>query len=204
MSTGVALGIPADWIEWINAYLQMLAASGRPATTIGLRRSHLARLARTINTPPAKVTKDQLTGWFAGQTGWRSAETRRSYRNTIHDFYKWAYQVRRIRRPDILDALPTVPSPKAAPRPAPEFIVHQSINGADPRVAMMLRLAAEDGLRRGEVAKVHTDDVGWSAAGLPQLQVHGKGGKVRIIPISEETAAAIRAAGGRAVGVWKG
>lgn len=83
MSTGVALGIPAEWAEWINAYLQTLAAIGRPATTIGLRRSHLARLARTINTTPGAVTEGQLTAWFAGQTGWRSAETRRSYRNTI-------------------------------------------------------------------------------------------------------------------------
>lgn len=191
MSTGVALGIPAEWAEWINAYLQTLAAIGRPATTIGLRRSHLARLARTINTTPGAVTEGQLTAWFAAQPGWKSAETRRSYRNTIHDFYKWAYQNRRIKLPDILDALPTVPSPKAAPRPTPEFVVRESIDGSDSRVALMLRLAAENGLRRAEVAQVHTDDVGWSAAGLPQLQVHGKGNKIRIIPISEDMAAAI-------------
>lgn len=54
----------------------------------------------------------------------------------------------------------------------------------------MLRLAAEAGLRRGEIARIHTRDilddvVGWS------LRVHGKGGGgavTRIVPLPDTLA----------------
>jgi integrase len=57
----------------------------------------------------------------------------------------------------------------------------------------MLRLAGEAGLRRAEVAQVHHRDL---SAGLDgaSLLVHGKGGKLRVVPISESLAAALRAA----------
>ena len=53
---------------------------------------------------------------------------------------------------------------------------------AKPRETLMLRLAAEVGMRRTEVARVHTTDllddlVGWS------LVVHGKGDKERVVPL---------------------
>src|SRR5690606_22561104 len=62
---------------------------------------------------------------------------------------------------------------------------------APPRETLMLRLAAEMGLRRGEVAQVHTDDVlddliGWS------LVVHGKGGRDRVVPMPGTLARAIQ------------
>ncbi len=55
----------------------------------------------------------------------------------------------------------------------------------------MLRLAAELGLRRGEVARVHSrdvldDDGGWS------LLVHGKGNRDRVVPMPDPLADAIR------------
>ena len=56
----------------------------------------------------------------------------------------------------------------------------------------MVSMGAGHGMRRGEIARVHTDDlvedlVGWS------LRVHGKGGKDRVIPISDELAEQLRA-----------
>lgn len=56
----------------------------------------------------------------------------------------------------------------------------------------MLRLAGEAGLRRAEVAQVHTDDLLDLAEG-PCLVVRGKGGKERIVPITNVLAAEIRA-----------
>lgn len=56
----------------------------------------------------------------------------------------------------------------------------------------MVRLAGELGLRRGEVARVHSDDVvtdldGWS------LVVHGKGDRTRLVPLSPVLARELRA-----------
>lgn len=55
----------------------------------------------------------------------------------------------------------------------------------------MARLAGEAGLRRAEVAQVHSDDLirdlhGWS------LIVHGKGGKQRVVPLTDELVAVFR------------
>lgn len=55
----------------------------------------------------------------------------------------------------------------------------------------MLRLSAEAGLRRGEVAQVHTRDLvedldGWS------LRVHGKGGRERVVPLPAALAVELR------------
>lgn len=57
----------------------------------------------------------------------------------------------------------------------------------------MVLLAARAGLRRGEIAQVHTRDLeedlfGWS------LRVHGKGAKERIVPLCDEVRVLLRAA----------
>lgn len=57
----------------------------------------------------------------------------------------------------------------------------------------MARLAGEGGLRRAEVAAVHTDDLITDADGYV-LIVHGKGGKQRSVPITDSLAAEILAA----------
>ncbi len=51
----------------------------------------------------------------------------------------------------------------------------------------MLRLAAECGLRRAEVAQVHTRDL-VDVGGITQLVVKGKGGKRRVMPVSSSLA----------------
>lgn len=48
----------------------------------------------------------------------------------------------------------------------------------------MIRLAAEAGLRRGEVAVVHSRDLLKDLAGK-SLLVHGKGDKDRVVPLCE-------------------
>ena len=53
---------------------------------------------------------------------------------------------------------------------------------ADARERVMLRLAAEVGMRRAEVAQVHTRDVTEDMVGH-SLLVHGKGGRERMVPL---------------------
>jgi integrase/recombinase XerC len=88
--------------------------------------------------------------------------------------------------------LPTVRIPPAAARPVPDDVWRHALAAAGARTALMMRLAGEAGLRRAEVAHVHARDV-VEGPGGPQLVVHGKGGKTRVVPISDPLAAAIRA-----------
>jgi len=55
----------------------------------------------------------------------------------------------------------------------------------------MMRLAAEAGLRRAEVARISTRDLVGDVDGA-QLVVHGKGGRQRVVPIMETLAEKIR------------
>jgi integrase len=58
-----------------------------------------------------------------------------------------------------------------------------------PDDALMLELAARHGMRRGEIAVVHSDDIHHDVDGGALLTVHGKGGKDRTIPLTDAAAA---------------
>lgn len=185
MSTGVHKSIPQGWQSAISAYLSRQAAAGRPKTTLGTRRSHLARLARAVDAGPFDLDPDALSEWFGQQDHWKR-ETRRGYRNTIRSFYQWAYHAGHLSCPDLIEALPKVKASKPSPRPTPDDVWARSIATADRRTAVMLDLASV-GLRRGEVAVVSTDDVTLTPVGY-ELLVHGKGDKERVVPITKDLA----------------
>jgi integrase len=86
--------------------------------------------------------------------------------------------------------LPTVPGDKPRPRPAPDEVWHGLIETAAPRERMMGRLAGEAGLRRGEVAALRRSDLVHDVSGWA-LIVLGKGQKQRVVPITDDLAAAI-------------
>jgi integrase/recombinase XerC len=54
--------------------------------------------------------------------------------------------------------LPVVRLPGGAPKPATDEIWQHICDHADPRTLLMARLACEAGLRRSEVAQVHSHD----------------------------------------------
>lgn len=188
--TGPApLPVPTGWDNLIKGYRQHQLAAGRPNTTIATRLSHIARIARALDTPPAAVTGNTLQAWFSTQTQW-SIETRRGYRNSARSFFGWAHEDARIAA-NPATALPHIPAPVPLPKPAPDRIWKEALIAADARTTVMLHLACGAGMRRAEVAQVHTNDLIESFDGY-QLIVHGKGNKKRVIPITDEIAAMIQ------------
>lgn len=178
--------LPPDWVQPVEDYLLTLAAAGRREATLRTRRSYLSHMARELGVPPDAVTADHLVDWFGRQTHW-ALETRRGYRNAARSFFSWAYRAGRA--PVYLgDDLPSVRQHKGPPRPTPDDAWRSALAAADPRTKLMLRLAGEAGLRRAEVAQVHTGDLLEYPGGGTQLMVHGKGGKKRVVPIADELA----------------
>jgi integrase len=181
--------VPREWQWAIEDYLRSLSAAGQRDATIALRGNQLRNMARCIGCPPEDVTPAMLVDWF-GQQGW-SPEHRRSNRSAVRGFFGWLYKMGRV--PEYLgDLLPKLPQPKAAPRPASDEAWESAWAAAGDRTRLMMRLAAEAGLRRAEVAQVNTRDV-FISRGAAQLMVRGKGGKQRIVPISDDLAEAISA-----------
>jgi integrase len=177
------------WHQLIDGWDDYQTAIGRPRTTRDLRRYQISYLAKSLNIEPGRVTETDLIGWFAIHD-W-APETRRSYRSAVQAFFAWAVKHKHIPNDPAVE-IPQIKVPPASPRPAAEIAYREALMRADRRTTLMLRLAAEAGLRRAEVAQVHTRDL----RGEPsqrQLLVHGKGGKQRLIPITDELAAMIGA-----------
>lgn len=134
-------------------------------------------MARGLGCPPDAVTGEMLVNWFGRQQHW-TPEGRKSYRAGVRGFFGWAH---RFGRPPTNpgDDLPKVRVPKAPPRPASDQAWDAAWGRADARMRLMLRLAGEAGLRRAEVATVHTRDL-VDVGDVAQLVVKGKGG-VRVV-----------------------
>lgn len=180
------------WSTTITKYQTALRAGDYPDGTIYLRGYHLRRFARTVNRPPRHITRDDVIGFLDTPT-W-AASYRRSYRVTLRAFFRWA-RTENIVTSNPMKGIVATAAPIGKPRPAPESAVRAGQNYHDRRVPTMVRLAAHAGLRCCEICKVHRDDVTETAAGY-MLRVHGKGRKVRVIPITNALAHEILTADG--------
>lgn len=168
-----------EWEEAIEGFLSHERASGKRSNTNNARREHLQHLARRVTTGPWTVTADALHDYLAAQT-W-AIETRRGRRTTLQRFYAWGiYRGKVAINP--VDSVAKIKMVAGKARPAPDRVYQEALMAAGPREMLMLRLAAELGLRRAEVAQVHTRDLMEDLVGH-SLIVHGKGGRERIVPL---------------------
>lgn len=183
------LTITPAWAQPIGAWEEYLLAGNRPLTTRQLRTYHLRRLAHDHSgLEPSDLIFDDLVSWMARHS-W-SAQTRRSYRSSLRGFYAWAHSTGRCATNPAF-ALPTIKAPRALPRPAPDAVLGAALERATLREKLMLLVLAQTGMRRAELAQLHTHDlerdlIGWS------LRVHGKGGHVRTIPIPDDLASTLQ------------
>lgn len=187
------ISAPVPWRKSINGWTDTLRAAGLSAQTIKSRRYKMVHLA-TLLMPsgPEDVTTEQIVQAFARQQ-WKP-ETRKAYRNTISSFFRWLHKSGRRSDDPSLD-VPRVKKPHAHPRPCPDRYIAAAMKMATTSERLMIRLGAECGLRRGEIARVHNDDVVADSAGR-SLIVRGKGDKQRIVPLPDDLAGIIMDARG--------
>lgn len=184
--------IPPAWVSALTSWSIAMKAMRLSPQTIELRLYHLRRLARAGLAPsPWEMERSSLLEW-TGQHHWKK-ETARAVRSSFRRF--WAWGVATGRTTDcVSDVLPMIHPEQPNPRPAEKDIVVAAVAAADPRVLLMLRLANELGMRRGEVAQVHPandvvrDTAGWS------LIVHGKGARKRVLPLPDDISRILRKA----------
>jgi integrase/recombinase XerC len=166
------------WGRAIADYSDYLAASGAAASTVKLRRYYLARLSASV-ADPYRVTAGNLTH-FQATPGWKP-ETRKSARSTVCAFYAWAYTYGRISS-NPAASLPRVKVPAGIPKPTPVDVVARAVQQADRDGRLMILLAVLAGLRRSEIASLHSRDIVADIVGH-SLRITGKGGKTRTVPL---------------------
>lgn len=179
------ISAPVPWRKNIEGWTDTLRAAGLSAQTIKSRRYKMVHLAALLMpSGPKDVTTEQIVQAFARQQ-WKP-ETRKAYRNTISSFFRWLHKSGRRSDDPSLD-VPRVKKPHAHPRPCPDRYIAAAMEKATSSEKLMIRLGAECGLRRGEIARVHSDDVVADSAGR-SLIVRGKGDKQRIVPLPDDLA----------------
>lgn len=178
------------WSVWITNWSTHLQAARRSPSTIRLRRLQLMRIGADLGHPPDRVTTRELVDWMAARTSW-SRGTLRSHRAALTGLYGYAATVGWIPVDPTL-GLPSVAAERHLPRPAPEDVVRAGLTLTD-RVGLMVDLAARHGLRRAEVAGVHTRHVVLAVDGSWMLLVRGKGDRARQVPLQPDTAVRLRA-----------
>lgn len=185
----LAKSVPAVWNLEIEAWARWLAVSAS-ASTVRTRRDTVRRLARAFpDVSPWDMNEELLAGWFAEAGRSWSREYRRSVLASVRGFYSWAVDAHRLDSSPA-EGLPRVRSGPAVPRPIGDAELVTVLTDADDRVRLILRLAAEAGLRRGEIARIHRRDVTSDRLG-PVLVVHGKGDRSRRVPLPVSLARAL-------------
>lgn len=186
------VSMPESWRGPVDDFLDFKRAGGVSEQTIRSRWYKLQRLANTVDVAPSEVTTRQLIAYLAKC---KAAETRKAYRNTFSTFFKWCQDFG-IRQDNPAAALPSVKRPRPHPKPCPDSAIRDALRKANHAERLMILLAAECGLRRGEICQVHTNDVVTGARGEFTLIVHGKGDKQRNVPLPKDLAREILAAQG--------
>lgn len=185
----MTISIPDDWVDLLLLWLDWLRATDLAEGTIKLRSYQLRRFARFLadefpQIAPDGVTIDMLTSYLAAPS-W-SSSTKRSARSALKSFYGWLRLSERISS-DPTRHLRRIAARTGSPRPAGEIAVKFASKDSDPRVRLMVKLGSQLGLRCVEISQVHTDDVYQDLVGY-SIRVHGKGRKIRVIPIGDELA----------------
>lgn len=187
--------IPERWQPWIDLLVTDMRAAKRSPDTIRLRVERLAAVARSCpGSDPLTMSRTDLVNYMAANQSW-TPEYAHSVRTSLRLFFGLLQDLE-VRPHDPARRLPRIRIPRGVPRPCPDGAIRDALDhDTDPRVRLAIRLGAEAGLRRMEIASMRRDAVeGWPG----EFHVHvrrGKGGHARVVPIGDDLANQLRASG---------
>lgn len=169
------------WDTQITEFSTWLKAAGRTPRTIETRVRWLRTLIETTDCTPATITHQEIASWLANPN-WKP-NSRRNALASARRFFHYL-KITGYRKEDPTTLLLPIRVPRAKTRPMPTSIITQALeNSPSTEQQLMLLLGAFAGLRRTEIASLHTSNYaqGW-------LTITGKGGNTRQIPVHPQLA----------------
>lgn len=173
----------------VSNYNRARSAQLAPTT----RRVHRCVLASFVSFTGdqvlvTRVRRTHVEGWLTHlQDRGNSPSTIGSRLSVVRNLFKWAMLSEHVRRDPTFGVIgPRRPTTKARALSAPE--VSQLLSHSDARTSLILLLGLQEGLRRAEIAGLRVSDLDFSKR---VVEVHGKGGKTRWVPLSDETKSAV-------------
>lgn len=176
--------ITHEWRVAIDHFLSVERVAGKRKTTLYSLRQRLDHMARRVRVGPWELTADHLIE-YADAQDWER-ETRRGRQAAFSAFYGWAHR-RGLVSIDPTAELTKIKPGDPNPNPVPDRVYLAALIRADKDEAIWIDLAAEHGLRRSEIAQLHSDDIIETLLGH-DLRVPGKGGKIRYVPLTRPMA----------------
>jgi integrase/recombinase XerC len=173
----------------LDAHIAYLQARALSRSHVRDRRRALTRLACFLDADPATATYDDLLRYLPTISR-STARSRYAEISHLVQFCRWLV-VHDYRADDPSTRLPKPKLPKLLPRPMSEANVETAITSAEPRIRLVLVLAAYAGLRACEVARLHRTDI-LDGLPIPSLVAHGKGDKDRIVPMCDRVMLELR------------
>jgi len=168
------------WEPHQSAFTTWQLASGKTKSTTITRQRWIQHLARTYPSETAlTITEEQVTQWLANPT-WKPT-THKSALQSIRQFFRYL-TITGARDDNPTRLIPSIPQPRCQCRAIPTRIITNALaEAATAEERFMILLGAHAGLRRSEIAALHTQDYasGW-------LHITGKGGHTRCIPAHRE------------------
>lgn len=165
----------------IDRFVAWLEASGAAEGTLRIRRGYVERYLKALQSAGRDVTTatvSDVAAFLSSNKDWKPA-TRASVRSSVSSLHQWLI-VEGIRSDNPVSGVKAVRVPPGSPKLVSEDVFHDALRAArtDKRALLALMLAGYAGLRRNEIATLHTDDV--TDRGL---RITGKGGRTRMVPI---------------------
>jgi integrase len=174
------------YLPRLRAFAAFLRAQGMPTDVSSIRREHIeAFIEHLQHTAPGR-----------SGAGHKSATVSIAYR-TLNTFWRWLVDeeevrrspMERMKRPRVVEEAPVVLTEVQLAK------LYKVCNGRgfeDRRDAALLRLLADSGMRRGEIAGLTVADLHLDGAGLILLRGEtSKGRRDRVVPLSREVVAAL-------------
>jgi integrase len=181
------MNISPQWRSAIDRFLAAETVAGKRRTTLNSTRERLEHLARRVDADPWHLAADELIDYAAAQD-WKR-ETRRGRQAAWQAFYRWGLHKGHLTVDPTAELVKIRPG-DPNPNPVPDRVYLEALIRADADEALWIDLAAEHGLRRAEIAQVHSVDVVPTLVGY-DIRVHGKGGKTRLVPLTHAMARAL-------------
>lgn len=179
---------PVDLGKAVTRYLVARQQDLRP-TSRDAYRGILQRFAIEVGwgRPLGRIQKKHVVSWLIDHSGAPSGDRQRL--SILRTFFRWHVEQGNLRvDPTVGIRHQTVP--RYLPRGLPADVPTALLGVTDARGALIILLMVQEALRRCEVVSIEFGDVDPDERLL--LVRQGKGGHQRVVPLSEETWAAMQ------------
>lgn len=176
--------------QLVRMYLRERRDAGELApVTVYAVRGNLRSFADFVGDVPARQLRpEHIERWLASFHC--APSTRRQRFSQVRTFCRWLVRRGYLRRDPTAD-LRAPRQPRAVPRAyRPEQVTRLLEVCPDARARLMALLEVQEGLRAVEVSRLEVGDIDFEDR---MTLVRGKGGRERILPISDETWCALEA-----------